>query len=299
MPVQKSTLQAVALDHPINTKVTSEIVDLSPELAEKWLARNTRNRNIRGRKVREFAADMRNGNWRLEVSAIGFDWNGVMLNGQHRCLAVIESGVTIRVNVMKGLDPETREVIDTGGKRSAGDALKFHGVERHVTLIAAVARIALAREGGYLQKALAGSYPTASHSDIRTWVDDNADVAYAVELASATYKAIGVAPAPLAYCIYTLEKLDGSAAVEFITSSAEFRTTGKGDPRTVMMDVFRAAALGQRRKVSVAETIYVIFTAWNAFVSGKSLGAVKPRGTNGDVNGAIIPKPVKPHRTAS
>lgn len=301
MSVPKPTAvpRQVPLDHPVNRKITVDLVDLTPELAEKWLSKNTRNRNVRSAKVREFATDMRNGKWHTAGDAIQFDWNGVMTNGQHRCQAVIDSGVTIRVLVMRGMDPVTRTVIDTGSKRTAADALKFEGIEKNTNLLAAVARISMARAAGYLQQALSGTYPVVSHSDTIEWVESNPNVTFAAELARTTFRTFGIAPAPLAYCIYELEQINGPLAVEFITSAAEYRTSGQTDPRKVMLDVFHAAAQGKRRKVTVAEAIYVIFTAWNAYAKGVRITTVKPRGTNGDERGAVIPKPVKPTRAAA
>ena len=39
------------------------MVDITPDLAKKWLAQNTHNRNLRERVVNGYAADMRDGNW--------------------------------------------------------------------------------------------------------------------------------------------------------------------------------------------------------------------------------------------
>jgi hypothetical protein len=285
---------AIPLDHPVNSKITVTLTDLTPEVAEKWLSRNTLNRNVRQAKVREFAADMRNGKWHTDGDAIRFDWNGVMQNGQHRCLAVLESGVTIRVVVMKGLDPQARTVMDTGSKRSAADALKFAGFNYDTNMLAAVARIADARDSGYLKTALATHIPPLSHSDVIAWAELNPEVDHAIGLARRTSKSIGITPAVWAYCLYELEKIDGPAAVEFATSIADFRTGGKGDPRYSVIQVFRSAEAGRRRRPGVAEAIYVVFRAWNAWVTGKSLSQVIAGSPS--TGGNDIPRPVTPTR---
>jgi hypothetical protein len=44
---------------------TVEIVDVSPEMAEQWLSRNSNNRNPRGEMIASNARDMTNGSWVL------------------------------------------------------------------------------------------------------------------------------------------------------------------------------------------------------------------------------------------
>lgn len=44
---------------------TVEAVDVTPELAETWLARNPNNRNLRKAVVDSYARDMQAGRWAL------------------------------------------------------------------------------------------------------------------------------------------------------------------------------------------------------------------------------------------
>lgn len=274
---------------PSNVKVTHTLVDLTPDLAEKWLGHNVGNRNLRRQKVQQYARDMREGNWHTSGQAIQFDWNGRLVDGQHRLEAVIESGVTIEVLVVKGLDPRAREVIDTGAKRTASDALKFAGHTQDATLLAAVARIADARENGYLRTAMATSVPQLSNSDVIAWVELNPEVGSAVLLSRRTGKAINIQPSVWAYCLYELQKVDVGKANEFAESIADMRLEGKGDPRKTLLDIFHRAATGQRRKPGVAEAIYIVFRAWNAWATGQQLAQIIPG--KSDTGGNEIPKP--------
>lgn len=294
MPAAKNTaLKAVTLDHPINKKITEEWVNLTPAIAEKWLGQNRGNRTIRPAKVHAFARDMRNGDWLTDGSPIRFDWNGVLMDGQHRCEASIESGATIRVLVIRGLDPEAREVMDTGTKRTPADALGFAGFPKDRNVTAAVARIALGRENGYLTSAFSGTAPNITNTETIEWVRAHDDVDHAIALARRTQKQIGITPSPWAYCLYELEQVDGAIAVEFADSMNEYRgLRGKGDPRATMLNVFHNAQLGKRRTPSQSETIYIVFRAWNAWVTNKTLTTIIPKGADG--HGNVIPKLATP-----
>lgn len=290
---QPARLVSVELNHPVNTKITNEWVDLTPDLAEKWLGRNHGNRNVRPLKVKSFARDMRNGNWGTTGEAIKFDWLGNMVDGQHRCEAVIESGSTIRVLVIRNLDPEVRQVIDTGSKRTPADAIRFAGITGNVNVMAAVARLALGRENGYLRTAMATTAPNITNQETVDWVLAHPEIAHAVAVSYRTGTSIGIPPSVWAYCLYEISKVNAPFAVEFATSTAEFRDLrGKGDPRNALLTTFRNAQLGKRRKPGNGETIYIVFRAWNAWVTNKSLTQIIPMSASGVGND--IPKVLAP-----
>lgn len=123
--------------HPRNSAPTMELVSITPELAKVWLGSNLVNRHVRKSVVARYAADMVAGRWRGADSMFILRTDGVLLDGQHRLLAIVESGVTVEAWVQTKdafLDPMDLRA-DTGITRSAVDIL---GV---TTNLAAVARV--------------------------------------------------------------------------------------------------------------------------------------------------------------
>lgn len=100
-----------------------QIFDVTPELAQKWLERNTRNRGLRDSVVQKYAEDMKAGRWMVTGDAIAFDTNGDVINGQHRLWAVFSSKMTIRMLVVFDLDPDAVRVLDDHLKRSLVDVM--------------------------------------------------------------------------------------------------------------------------------------------------------------------------------
>lgn len=128
----------------MKTKVES----ITPETARKYLKSNTSNRNVRQLAVSEYANEMRSGRWLLTHQGIAFDSEGVLIDGQHRLLAIIEAGVPIEMMVSRDLPKFvnghaglfTSDVVDNGRKRTVADQLRMnHGVE-NPNLAAAAAR---------------------------------------------------------------------------------------------------------------------------------------------------------------
>jgi hypothetical protein len=104
------------------------VITVTALKAEEFLEKNSKNRPIKPENISFIAAQLKSGNWNLGPDAIAFDWNGKMINGQHRCMACIETGISFKSNVMYGLHPDAFNTIDTGVKRSGGDALSAHDV---------------------------------------------------------------------------------------------------------------------------------------------------------------------------
>jgi hypothetical protein len=289
---KNTALKSVPLDHPINSKLSYDLVDVSPAVAEKWLGQNHGNRNLRPRKVESYARDMRNGNWMTSGDSIKFDWNGRLIDGQHRLEAVIDSGATIRVLVVKGLEPRVQDVLDVNAKRSASDALRFNGVEHNVSEIASMARIATARETGMMRDATSVRLPEMTNAEVLEWWDQHPEAAHAAALGRRLCKQIGCTPSALGYAIMRLEQIDAMAAFEFFTSMSEMRTSGQGDPRLALLRAFNRMRENGTR-VTAAIQLRYIFAAWNAWRAGKNVSTF-PRVTSdgsGGVKGVQIPEP--------
>lgn len=92
---------------PADYGLTVDVVLVTPGLAAAWLARNARHRKIKPKLVEKYVAQMRAGQWELNGKTLVFDRDGVLLGGQHRLTACVESGCSFRVLVVRGVDSST------------------------------------------------------------------------------------------------------------------------------------------------------------------------------------------------
>jgi len=113
---------------------------ITPEIAREYLGYNTRNRNISVRHVDFLAKAMTDGTWDVNGDSIRFAGD-MLLDGQHRLMACINSGVSFTTLVIRGLDASTFDTIDIGKKRSAGDTLSVLGVKNSLGHAGALAVI--------------------------------------------------------------------------------------------------------------------------------------------------------------
>ena len=293
MSARKNTALAVeTLEHPMHRGITFDLETVTPALAAEWLGANHGNRNQRPRAVSAYARDILNGAWLITGESIKFDWNDRLIDGQHRLEAVIVTGHTIRTLVVRNLNPIVQGVLDTNAKRTAADALRFSGVDIQPKDIASVARVAIAYESGKIRTALDNAKSDVTHTETLEWHHDNPDVESAVALASRVARPIGATISGLGYAILVLERIDAQSAIEFFMSSAELRTNGNGDPRKAMLDAFTKIR-ADRRTPTAAETLAIVFRAWNQWRVGKNLSIIRSGASDGrgGVTGVQIPEP--------
>jgi hypothetical protein len=81
---------------------------------------------------------MRRGEWELNGESIKVAEDGSLLDGQHRLHAVVESGKSIQVLVVRNLPAGAQDTVDTGRRRRLADILMVEGYTDASALAATV-----------------------------------------------------------------------------------------------------------------------------------------------------------------
>lgn len=103
-----------------------EVIDC--EVAKKLLDLNFGNRNINARRVSLYLSQMDSGLWGLG-DPLMFDKHGDLLNGQHRLSAAARASTPQSFLVIRGLEPEAKQYIDTGMSRTLAQVTQISGVK--------------------------------------------------------------------------------------------------------------------------------------------------------------------------
>lgn len=115
--------------------------EITPDLAAELLARNKHNRPVSRREVERLKRILMGGQWEFNGEAIKFGSSGELLDGQHRLLAIAESGVSAELLVVSDLEDKVFDTLDQGRKRTGGDVLYTNGLKNHNALAAACAQL--------------------------------------------------------------------------------------------------------------------------------------------------------------
>jgi hypothetical protein len=117
------------------------------QFAEVVLAYNTGNRRVTRRKLDALGSQMRKGEFENTGEPIIISAEGVLNNGQHRLLAVVEADAVVDMDVRFGIPRRAFTKTDTGAPRTGGDVLTIAGVAHGGMVSSAVRLVILYKRG--------------------------------------------------------------------------------------------------------------------------------------------------------
>lgn len=200
-----------------------EIVNLTPELAKEYLeALPERQRVMSPRTVDRYAADMLADKFPFTGDPIRFNRNGDLIDGQHRCTAVIESGEPMAVLVIRGMEPDMIRFFDSGRTRRFADDLRIQGYSNHASLAAITARVWHWEHGnyGYMEVPYVANplYANTSPSRAMLWttLEQNLHLPEVATHAARIYRYTGNAPMSVTGLVWhLLGEVDPDAREKF------------------------------------------------------------------------------------
>lgn len=246
---------------------TMHVIDLGPSLAKTMLDVNMDNRGVRNVKVTQYAADMTAGHWEMNGEPIIISRDGNLNDGQHRCLAVIESNTTIRTAIVFGIERDTRLTVDQGSMRTAGDFLHMEGTANSQA-IAAIARIVMAYERND-GKSLANSQAITS-TEVRHRVASDPALAEAATFGHTNYHYSRkfAAGSLIGAAYYILARAQSAEAKAFLERTCRGDGLRMREPaHTLREKLISEGKIGRDRKLTL------IFKAWNFHRRGMKVAA--------------------------
>jgi len=133
--IQTELYERGAVEHEFHSPVHhTAYSEITPALASKMLKRfnggkgvEATNRNMNRKAVEKISKDMKDKDFHGSVSHIVFDDDGILMDGQTRLQAVLNSKVTCNMNVTMGAPRKGMIKIDIGRKRNSADRFRLAG----------------------------------------------------------------------------------------------------------------------------------------------------------------------------
>lgn len=266
------------------TTVVNELLVVTPADAQGWLEENVLNRNISWETVGNLSDQIKANDWQLDGNAIKFGiatpefieeltnkvgehdikvGDNVLLDGQHRLLAIIDAGIPVPTYVIHGLDPKAQMVMDTGRRRSLGDQLKLRGEKNTQQLAATITRVILTRIGEKALRTPARYRPSTAQA--LRFLDKEPTIRQAViEGRRTATKLGGTSLAVLATCFYLFNDIDTAGCDEFFERLRDGEGLPSGDP--ILMLRNRLIANNRNRGETPPYIVQAwVIKAWNSF----------------------------------
>lgn len=270
MPTARDEMEASAIVKVNPTDKKIRICYLTPALAEALIARNVHNRNVSRSRVASYAKEIREGRWSDNGQTIVVADSGELLDGGHRCHAVILAGIAIPIVLVENVaDPRAFHTIDTGKTRTNTDVLTISGQKNTQALGAVLAYL------WRYENRTADALPRARVSHGET-LDTMGRYPLAVE--AALFKGLRglrdlrcLAQAGLAW-IALVETVGRKEADEFVSSMATGLGLREGDPVAILRN--RLAAYNKHKHTGTGmrdRVMAITIMAANATIQGKEL----------------------------
>ncbi len=252
---------------------------VTPEAAQLWLdTKNINNRPVVRSNVLSLIDEILAGRWRSDhPHGIVFDTNGVLIDGQHRLLAIVESKTPVWCKVTTGADPSLKDFIDTGKTRTLADRTSLVSdawLNRNVTQVCR-----------YMS---AGTTANSTLTSLRSaFYACPESVVWAAQWLGKS-KQRGITRAPVAAALAKLHAVNSEVAEKCAASLLS--PDGEVQPMRVLRDwLLRSASHGG---AAVCADVHLrSITAMNYALSGKTVKQLKasPR----PVVSAVEPEPVQ------
>jgi len=243
---------------------------MTPEMASEFLRRNKRNRNLRSRLVSKYAADMKAGSWVSEASdPIRRTDDGLLLDGQHRLNAVVESGKPVFMLVADGINPDAQFVMDTGAARGYSDALRIEGM-KNSNIYAAVLRWIVLWERG--ERGKGGVPPT--NQEMSAVLTGHPEVKDSVEFASHARHQFRLPTAVWGMSHWLFTRIDPDDAEWFLSRVADGAELSSDHPAYALRERARRDREANRQVLNHVHLALMII-AWNAYRDRRPLSKLQ------------------------
>jgi len=256
-------------DIAIRAEIRAILEIITPDRARSLLESNTNNRPVIKASLAKLCNEMQMGRFVFNGDAIRISKTGRLLDGQHRLLAVVKTGISIETFVVYGLNDECFKTIDQGSLRTLSALLSMEGATNY-TMAAAASMLIQKYLDGYTPTQ--GSNGARSKTDLVNFYNENkANVLLATSRISGSKQLkklmSGGYLAFIYFILYGINKED----CELFFSRVE---SGNGlvihQPELVLREKLISVISKSDKESQVARAAYFIF-AWNAFRNNKQM----------------------------
>ena len=271
-------------DWLVQTDPVVSIERVSPGVAYHWLQLNMLNRTLKPARIKGLGYDMTNERFLFAGDAYRFDTAGVLVDGQNRLSAQVETGTPVKMVVVRGLDPVVRRVIDSGVTRTVADSLT---IDQGAGGKLAGGVAAAGKKAHQWTHGLMLSTDPITRFELINWTEHRFDtLAKAYEATQVIQRGSKMPPGTLAawYWLVLYGHAESAGVDQFIESDITEETidqfcsqleTGVGfDNEDDPVRVLREEMLSwkdAKRQLPAKQKTAMLITAWNAYADREPL----------------------------
>lgn len=249
----------------------SEVITITPAIAQMLLKRNTSNRRLSELRVDGLALAMTQDKFKFNGDSIRVSETGVLLDGQHRLSAIVKSGKPQEMLLVTGLPDDVFTTIDIGSARSTSDFLSIKAMNNPVTLAAAAVVACAFDTYGFPETKNARRFIIKEDIYLRSITDLELQEASDTISSNKALRKL-YSPSYVIWCFYLFCKKDKVKAVSFMHELACGETSYKNSPVTALRNPL---VLGDLRKDNPNKVCAYFFRAFRAYLAHEELKVIR------------------------
>lgn len=263
------------MTEPKRPDVCIELDLITPGKAKSMLELNTHNRKSKSAAVARYARDMRNGVFMFTGESIVLDDDGVILDGQNRLMAVVDSDIPQWFVVVYGVSQIAQLDMDCGVARQFSDHLALLGVSS-CNNVAALTRVVNAYKQGAGHSSSSSAPVTTSNanatmSELARFYDDHAlHLNRAAQEGRRVWSKLrGASATTYSLCSYLFHEIDPELNALFWHHLAGDESVPPAPIKLLRESVRRWVT--ERDKPTGTVQLAIIFKTWNAWITGAEI----------------------------
>lgn len=260
-------------------ELRTSVENITPDQAKEYLKCNNINRPVVQTAVDKYANLMERGDWKLNGEALCFTEGGALVNGQHRLLAIIKSGKTIPMLVVRGCEDGSFLTYDQGRSRTAADIFALSDIPNASQMSSCIQKYVKLKAGHSIIKAVGkkgNNKNKATRRELldlyyqyevswKDWFKDAHKWYYKTKLLKA--------PEVVAYCMYLTKDKGHSNQCVYDFFNGLF--TGITDKSSILLLRNKMISDLISKKTMTPQYKQQLFVkAWNAYICNKEMKAL-------------------------
>lgn len=247
--------------------MNAKLERITPETAAVMLQLNKNNRPVNTRHVKSLAREIQEGRWQVNGDTIAFS-SDRLVDGQHRLMAIIESGIPVTTFVVRGVASESFLTKDSGKRRKTCDAMAINGVPWANSVAAVCLKVWQYFDGGRIGT----MNKSPSTSELMEIYEQHPDIQRSVQMISTKQRII--TPSLIASLHYLFSRHDQDAADKFLQDVLTGASLGPEDPVFLLRQRL-VDNVASKSKLSYSYVAALVIKAWNLRREGKTAKQLK------------------------
>jgi hypothetical protein len=229
--------------------------------------------------VKRYAAMMADGKWVLTGEAIKFDDQGILIDGQHRLWAVIESGAVISSLVIEGVGHEAFAWMDQGKRRNLADFFTMQGYAQAHQLAATIRTIH--RYKVYRRFRAAGQFRDIDPYAAVALAKEHPEIQDIIRVSGQhVYAPMAITRSLLSAMHFLFSEVDEEDAEGFMEQLGTGLASRPTDPVYILRETYIRMRSTSTHSVSQRDHDYmgaIGIKAWNAYRMGEDISLLRWR----------------------